>query len=768
MSKTRRLRRGTGSHESNFTEKVRSCRWAPQSEEELAALLAVCVRNDGCIADAYGLLRELVRRKTGLLLFDSQLMAAYAMQQGRIAELPTGEGKTLAAVITAAVFALQGKRVHVLVFNDYLAQRDYKNQLPVYSACGLTCGYIVGASSPAHRKAAYACDVVYVPAKEAAFDYLRDFLCTEREQLLCQGFSVALVDEADSILIDEARVPLVLAGNAAAGCALPKSICEAVSALSREDYEVNRADRQVWLTDSGIARLEAALRLENLYLPENADILARVNAALEARLILQKDRDYIVRDGMVLVVDEATGRVAENRRFPDLLQQAVEMQELGMQHEAAVIYNTMSMRAFLAQYEVLCGMTGTAASSAAELRTLYGLEVTVVAPHIPSRRIDHPDLIFAGKEEYEAAILARVQSAHRKGQPVLIGTQSVQESEHFSGLLARCGIRHCILNARNDAEEAGIIADAGRPYRVTISTNMAGRGVDIRLGGGAGEEAGFVRAAGGLLVIGTGINRSLRIDNQLRGRAGRQGDPGESQFFVCLDTLQAEIPFDAGFYSPKRYPNLLRRAQRIREGRDAEARYMLERYSQLPEAYRKKITRYRTELLLDARPPQILRRDEPAVYKKLTDRYGVRGVTIAEKQLTLYFINIHWAAYLSALEDKRDGIHLVVVGGKNPLDEYRMFAASAFHEMAEDIRSDVAVYMQKCTITEEGIDMEEAGLTDAAATWTYLLDDSASQFSSIPRLVRNMSSTIRGTVFTLRGLAEKARRKLCGPFRPHS
>ena len=244
------------------------------------------------------------------------------MQQGRIAELPTGEGKTLAAVITAAVFALQGKRVHVLVFNDYLAQRDYKNQLPVYSACGLTCGYIVGASSPAHRKAAYACDVVYVPAKEAAFDYLRDFLCTEREQLLCQGFSVALVDEADSILIDEARVPLVLAGNAAAGCALPKSICEAVSALSREDYEVNRADRQVWLTDSGIARLEAALRLENLYLPENADILARVNAALEARLILQKDRDYIVRDGMVLVVDEATGRVAENRRFPDLLQQA--------------------------------------------------------------------------------------------------------------------------------------------------------------------------------------------------------------------------------------------------------------------------------------------------------------------------------------------------------------------------------------------------------------------------------------------------------------
>lgn len=742
----------------DFIHKMKDFRWSEWSEAEISGLLRDCVFDEGRLPEAYGILKELIRRITGLSLFDTQLMAAYSMQQGRIAELPTGEGKTLSAVVTAGIFALQKKHVHILVFNDYLAYRDYSNNLPVYRACGISCGYIVEDSDFAHRKEAYSCDVVYVSAKEAAFDYLRDFLHTEKEKLLLGSLPVALVDEADSILIDEARIPLVLAGNSDIRSQMAGNIIKAVSELPQGAYEVNRADNQVWLTEAGVGIMEAELRIGNLYSPENADTLAMTGAALEARFLLQKDKDYIVKDDGILVIDEATGRVAENRRFPDPLHQAVEMQELGTQDAGAVIYNSMSMQAFLSLYTMLCGMTGTAASSSSEFWQMYDLEVDVIPPHIPCIRIDHPDRIFLEKDEQEKAILACIQGAHDKGQPVLVGTQSVQESEHFSSLLMEYGIEHCVLNARNDTMEAGIIADAGSPYRVTISTNMAGRGVDIRLGGKHGEYADFVRDIGGLLVVSTGINRSLRIDNQLRGRAGRQGDPGESRFFVCLNGLQLETFFGIEFCNYTKYPGLLRRAQRIQESRDAEARYMLERYSEILEIFRQEITCYRTQLLSDLRLPHIMREDEPDVYKELIDRHGKRGVTIAEKQMTLYFINTNWASYLTAMEDKRSGIHLMVIGGKSPLDEYRKFAVSAFNEMMADIRSDVISCMQKCVITENGIDMAAAGLSGATTTWTYMINDSSGQFSRIPYLVKSMSNTIRGTVFTVRGMVREIRR----------
>ena len=744
---------------SDFVRAASGFHWENWTEDELVSLLRECVRDEERTAEAYGILKEIIRRKTGLSLFNTQLAAAYSMQQGRIAELPTGEGKTLAAVVTAVILALQKKPVHILVFNDYLARRDYSANLSIYAACGLTCGYIEETSDFSHRKTAYSCDVVYVSAKEAAFDYLRDFLCTEKGQLLFHTFSVALADEADSILIDEARIPLVLAGNADMRLSMAKQIFQAVSELSEDDVEVNPADNQAWLTDTGIDSMEAEMRLENLYSPENTNVLAMINAALEAKFLLKKDRDYIVKDSSILVIDESTGRVAPNRRFPDLLHQAVEMQELGSQDTPSVIYNSMSMQAFLLQYKTLCGMTGTAASSASEFRDIYGLEVDVIPPHLPCIRNDHPDSIFLNKKEQEAAVLDCIRFSHTKGQPVLIGTQSVQESEHLSALLAEKNIKHCVLNARNDADEAEIIAEAGKPYQVTISTNMAGRGVDIRLGGRDEKQADFVRTAGGLFVISTGMNRSIRIDNQLRGRAGRQGDPGESQFFICLKDLTLETFFETEFYNYKKYPKLLRRAQKIREGKDAEARFMLERYSQILDEQRKVVADYRTQILLDLKAPGILLEEKPVVYRKLVYLYGKRGVTIAEKQLTLYFININWASYLAAMEDKRNGIHLMIVGGKNPLDEYQIFAASAFNEMTADIKRDVVEYMQKCSITENGIDMKEAGLSGATTTWTYMINESASQFSRIPHLVKSMSNTIRGTAFTFQGLFSKLKRK---------
>lgn len=760
MKPFKRPRDGFALHFTSLLLGIHTYRWNDSTDDQLATLLRSCARDGKRTAEAYSIIKEVIRRKTGLTLFDSQLIAAHSMAMGHIAELPTGEGKTLAAVVAAAVFALRGQSVHILVFNDYLASRDYHANRAIFAACGLTCGYIVSASDFAHRKTAYGCNVVYVSAKEAGFDCLRDFLCTEKEKLLLPSLSVALVDEADSILLDEARIPLVLAGNAEVRTSITREISRAVSLLSMHDIGLNRAENQAWLTDSGVRLMEAQLGLDNLFLQEHMDTLAMVNAAIEARFLLQRDKDYVVKDGQVLVVDESTGRVAQSRRFPDLLHQAVEIQELGLHGTTSMIYNSMTMQAYLRQYAVLCGMTGTASSSAYEFWQMYDLQIDVIPPHCPCIRIDHPDEVFLDKQAHEAAILACIQSCFAKGQPVLLGTQSVQESEYFSIQLAMLSIPYNILNAKNDAEEAAIVAEAGRPHQVTISTNMAGRGVDICLGGRDESEASTVRAAGGLFVISTGINRSLRIDNQLRGRAGRQGDPGESRFFVCLQDLTMETFWGIEEYERKHYPRLLRRAQRQQEGKDIEARYMLERYADIMEGQRKRITAYRTRLLLDQSAPEIMQNEAPELLQTLIKHAGIRGVTIAEKQLTLYFINVHWATYLEAMEDMRSGIHLMVIGKKSPLDEYTLFANRAFAEMMADISRDIIEQMQRCPITDDGIDMEKAGFVGATSTWTYMIDESTNQFSRIPQMIKAMSPMVKGTLFSLRSIYAKVKRRL--------
>lgn len=753
---------GPALHINEILHQMHTYAWDGWQPEALAARLRDRARHDKNTAEAYSILREIIRRGTGLSLFDTQLMAAHAMAQGRVAELPTGEGKTLAAVVTAALLALRGRTVHILVFNDYLAQRDYDANRPLYTACGLTCGCIVEATPPAARKAAYACDVLYIAAKEAGFDCLRDFLCMDSGALLCPPLDAALVDEADSILIDEARIPLVLAGNAAQSPAVTLQISRAVAALSSQDVGLIAENHQVWLTDSGAAAMEAALGIDNLFLPEHANTLAMVSAALEARFLLRQDRDYIVQDGAILVVDESTGRVADHRRFPDLLHQAVEIQALGAGEAASAIYNTISMQAYLRQYAFLCGMTGTAATSAYEFRQMYGLAIDVIPPHIPCIRVDHPDAVYRTKAEQEAALLQRIRDAYAKGQPLLIGTQSVAESEHFSALLSAIPIPHSVLNARSSAQEAAIIAEAGRPHQVTISTNMAGRGVDIRLGGRDAAEAAAARAAGGLLVLSTGMGRSIRIDHQLRGRSGRQGDPGESQCFVCLEDLTLDTASGLEGYGDKAFPRLLRRAQRAQERKDIEARYMLERYASILEGQRKRITAHRMALLRGEAAPAILQAEDPAAHRELVARAGARGVALAERQLTLYFINTNWALYLEAMEAMRGGIHLLVIGKKSPLDEYMLFAASAFDEMLHDIRHDVMEQMKRCHITENGIDMEKEGLLGATTTWTYMINESSTQFSRIPQIVQAMSTTVKGTLFTFRGLYEKLRKRLRG------
>lgn len=760
---------------SEFVEKVNLFSWKEATDLELKKQLQAAVSD---LPKLYSLLKEIIYRCMGLSLFDTQISAAYSMQQGHIAELPTGEGKTLSAVITAIGFALQGKAVHVLVFNDYLAKRDCISNLPIFTFCGLSAGYIEQKSDFSQRKKAYNCNIVYLSAKEAGFDYLRDFLCETKEALLFPGFQVAIVDEADSILIDEARIPLVLAGDMAKSQDDAPRIDYAVSLLKSDNVIVEKSDHQVWLTDEGIDRIEQCLHL-NLYQEENTKILALVNFALEAHFLLEKDKDYIVKDSVVQVVDEPTGRVAQSRKFPDLLHRAIEVKEHLKVNSQTMIFNSMTLQSILLHYPTLCGMTGTIATSAKEVKSTYGLKVDVIPPHIPCIRIDHPDEIFETDKAKCDAILREIQHAYGKGQPVLLGTQSVSESEQYSKMLTALNLPHCVLNARNDELEAEIVARAGEPNRITVSTNMAGRGVDIRLGGSHEEKRSLVQRAGGLYVISTGINRSLRVDNQLRGRGGRQGDPGESRFFISMEGFAKSTFFSAKKLREalksdnrnvqKQLRKIVRQTQKAIEGEDAEARYMLQRYAYILERQRKLITAYRTELLLGTKKPTLFQTVEPQLYKEFIQKVGeigcigeqqaelatCHGVEIAERQLTLYFINQHWADYLTTMESVRNGIHLVVIGKKDPLDEYQRFAIAAFNEMEEDIKRDVVSSIQKYKITPEGINMEEAGLKGATTTWTYMIDESRGQFSRIPQIVRTFSTSINETVFTLGQLLGK-------------
>lgn len=761
------------------------------SDSQLRQSLKQCDKSD--VPTLYRLVKEVILRRTGLSLFDSQLRAAYSMQRGRIAELPTGEGKTLSAVLAAVCLALNGRRVHILTFNDYLSQRDFLQSRDIFEFCGLTSAFIQERAEDSERKAAYSCDVVYVSAKQAGFDYLKSFLCTDPDALLPLAFDAAIVDEADSILLDEARIPLVLAGgapfyrsealtiDAVVACLPPGSVAR--DKLDKQDkLNKNRGPlfgSRFWLTDSGITAVEKALHLDNLYDEENTDTLALVNAAIEARYLLTKDVDYIVRNDRVSIIDPTTGRIALARRFPAVLQQAVECKEKLTGQDQTIIYNSMPLQFFLLKYDFLCGMTGTAETSRREFLDLYGLPVDVISPHAPCIRIDHPDIICETEEEKRRQVIRQIERCHRGGQPVLVGTQSVMESEQYSRYLTEAGLPHTVLNAKNDEAEAGIIRNAGAPYAITISTNMAGRGVDIKLGGADEAQKEFVREAGGLFVIGCGLNESSRLDKQLAGRAGRQGDPGESRFFISReDPLLAGLsgsvrsshpdsasscrtaPAHAVFSRTASRSSSVRRVQRAAERRSVEARYLLGKYAYILELQRRRITSFHEEILLEHRTPGFFQAAEPDCFQRAVQTSGAEGVRLAEKQLTLFFLNRHWADYLCTMEMVRSGIHLSIIGGLNPIDEYHKAAVSAFSEMQEDIENDVVVYMKECTITASGIDLEEAGLSGATSTCTYMVDESRSQFARLPHLSADLFVGMRGSLFSLRGLAAKGLKTL--------
>ena len=484
---------------------------------------------DEILPEAFAVAREAAWRTVGMEHFDEQIMGGIVLHQGKIAEMKTGEGKTLVATLPVYLNALTGRGVHVITVNDYLANRDAQWMGEIYRFLGLSVGVIVHGLDFDQRREAYNADVTYGTNNEFGFDYLRDNMVFEAEQMVQRPLAYAIVDEVDSILIDEARTPLIISGPTDESTGLYHKFAQLVPRLrATDDYTVDEKAHSAVLTEAGVAKMEKWLGVDNLFEGEHVELTHYLNQALKAHTLMKRDRDYVVKDNQVIIVDDFTGRLMFGRRYSDGLHQSIEAKERVKIERESQTLASITFQNYFRMYDKLAGMTGTAATEEEEFRKIYGLEVVVLPTHKPMIRQDFDDKIYKTMAEKFDAVVEEIQECHKKGQPVLVGTISIEKSELLSDKLKRCGVPHQVLNAKQHEKEAEIISRAGERGQVTIATNMAGRGTDIVLGDGVIE-------LGGLHIIGTERHESRRIDNQLRGRAGRQGDPGSSRFYVALD-----------------------------------------------------------------------------------------------------------------------------------------------------------------------------------------------------------------------------------------
>ncbi|PYC67934.1 accessory Sec system translocase SecA2 [Micromonospora arborensis] len=694
--------------------------------------------------------REAARRGLDQRPYDVQLLGAMSLLSGKVAEMATGEGKTLTATIAAYGHVRLGNGpVHVLTINDYLARRDAQWMEPVYTLLGLTVGWVNEASTPQERRDAYACDVTYVSVSEAGFDYLRDQLVTDVDERVQPTLSTAIVDEADSIMIDEARVPMVLAG------AVPgeQDPVHAAAALVRglrkgKHYTVAEDGRSVAFTAAGLAAIEAKLGID-LYDEEHVVQLSAVHVALHAQVLLNRDVDYIVRDGSVELVDEMRGRVAQRRRWPDGLQAAVEAKEgLDATAEGEVL-GTIAVQAYIALYPKVCGMTATAVLVGDQLREFFDLEVAVIPPNTPCIREDEPDRIYATRAEKDEALIDEIQRWHAKGRPMLIGTLDVKESESLAAGLNAAGVPCVVLNAKNDDEEAAIIAEAGAYGAVTVSTQMAGRGVDIRLGGSDQSDRERVAELGGLYVIGSGRHDSRRVDDQLRGRAGRQGDPGGSVFLVSLeDDLVVRHAADAvppsprmnadGLVTDEQVDYAVEHAQRVAEGVNHEIHRNTWRYSVVIEQQRKALAARRERLLTSDVAAVMLLEKEPEKAGEMDEDLLAR----AARSIALYHLDRLWAEHLAELSEVREGVHLRALGRLDPLDEFHRAAVPAFNDLIPEIEARTIATFNE-TEFDEDWQPDDGTLVRPTATWTYLVHDNPFG-SELDRLIASIGRRLSG------------------------
>ncbi|HYN06653.1 MAG TPA: hypothetical protein VES67_04620 [Vicinamibacterales bacterium] len=676
---------------SFFRKRFSRGRQAASAVEEIARLrerfarlndddLKQSGRRAASLVEVFAATAVVASRLLGLEMFDVQIRAALALAEGRIVEMATGEGKTLAAVPAIVWYARAREGVHVLTANDYLAGRDAEWMRGVYEWMGVSVASVHRVMDHNSRRTAYGADVTYATATEVGFDYLRDGLALHPSEQVHRPLSAAVIDEVDSILIDEARIPLVIAGGASETLALPDGADRLVRGfVEGVDFTIEQGGRSVQLAPHGAARTEAAFRCSNLYDERQQPLLTAIHDALHAHRLLTRDVDYLVADDAVWAVDELKGRIVADRRWPAGLQTALEFKERVRRRQQGRILGTISIEDLVSMYPRVCGMTGTAVTQAEEFHEIYGLNVIHIPTRLPVARVDHPDAEFATRRAKDAAVVDEILRVHATDRPVLVGTASVEESEALSRRLTHAP--HHVLNARNEAAEARIISRAGERGAVTISTNMAGRGVDIRLG----ER---VPALGGLHVIGTNRHDSRRIDNQLRGRAGRQGDPGSSRFFVSEEDRLVVSVADAGERLTAD------QAQRRAEGQNLDTRIFLGKYESVIEGQRLAVQQRRQAVVSGA----------TAVASE------------AERLVTITTIDDLWSDYLEAIRELRAGTIWTSLGGRNPLNVYLAEVHAMFARFERTIGEEV-----ETRLTSGGADSVVA--LGRGATWTYLTTD---------------------------------------------
>jgi len=669
------------------------------------------------IHETFAIAAVAAERLLGLKMFEVQLCGALALAEGHIAEMQTGEGKTLAAVPAILWYAKQGRGIHVLTANDYLAKRDAAWMRPIYEFFGLHVAHLSQEMTADQRRQAYTADVTYATANEVGFDFLRDGLALQPEEIVQRrGLHYALFDEADSILLDEARIPLIIAGESRATSAigLPEQADAIAATLQRHiHYRFDEQGRNVQLTDAGIAAVEAAFQCGSLFDPEQLHILTAIQDALHAHALLKRDIDYVVKNGAIELVDEFKGRIAQNRRMPAGLHSAIEAKEQLELKTQGRILGSIALQALAALYERICGMTGTASTQAQDFWKEYKLPVTVIPPNKPVIRKDLPDVLFRTRYERDQAVLEEINKAHAAQRPVLVGTSSVEESEQLSRSLR---IPHNVLNARNDEAEAEVIAHAGVLGAVTISTNMAGRGADIPLGGPQ------VVALGGLYVIGTSKHDARRIDYQLRGRAGRQGDPGSTRFFVSLeDSLFSRYAPEEGWREPVDVDHV----QRIAEGQNFELRTLLWKYESVLEHQRRDVWKLRREVLLstDWNIASLLPEE---LYNRCLEQATPGEMNRAGRKLALALIDDLWADYLANIDELRGGVHWVSFAGKDPLHEFLTKAGEIHNVFLSSLEGEIEDAFEQAEVSPAGeilFQGEVCETFERGATWTYLTTD---------------------------------------------
>jgi preprotein translocase subunit SecA len=691
------------------------------------------------IPTVFALVREASRRTLHQPHFDVQLIGGLALLQGKIAEMRTGEGKTLVATLPATFHALAGRGVHVVTVNDYLARRDGAWMGQIYAFLGLTVGVVTSAGSyiydashvekaedaerdaegsfrvfydylrPATKRDAYAAHITYVTNNELGFDYLRDNTAYDPSQIMQRGHEYAIIDEVDSILIDEARTPLIISGPSGDSQKLYERFSDLVKGFSEgTHYTIDEKQKAIQLTEEGIHAAEGALGIENIYTEGGMKYAHHLETAVRAKALFHKDKEYIVRDNEIVIVDEFTGRMQPGRRWSEGLHQAIEAKEGVMVREETRTYATVTFQNLFRMYSRLAGMTGTALSSEEEFYTVYGLEVVVVPTNKPVARKDHDDLIFQTAAGKYRAVARAVKERHLKGQPVLVGTVSIEDNEIVSAFLAKEAVPHDVLNAKNHEREGEIIARAGEAGRVTVATNLAGRGVDIKLGGAlpTPEEREEILAKGGLAVIGTERHDARRIDNQLRGRAGRQGDPGETRFYVSLEDklmrvfaaetlknvmgrfgIPEDEPIESGMITKS-----LETAQGRIEGFNFDARKQVLAYDDVMNTQRLAIYERRRAALLGSESEledvahTLLGADENALAQ-----FDAKKAELGEafpgllRHLILQITDLFWLEHLETMDYLRRSVSLRAYGQRDPLIEYRREGLMRFRELEHSI-----------------------------------------------------------------------------------